>query len=147
MNRSVMQLWIEIIKEDLEVTYVIVALSFATRAHRSQRQTDRQTDIPMITGRFCHSSLNYHFITCYHACYTSIVVSASLRPLLSVLQLQLYINLHTWNRRCMQLQCSMCTFFTPHAVHHATNTSTGWPKKLAPFFLYALSLPNINRFS
>jgi len=24
---------------------------------------------------------------------------------------------------------------------------TGWPKKLAPFFLYALTLPNINRFS
>ena len=24
---------------------------------------------------------------------------------------------------------------------------TGWPKKMAPFFLYALTLPNINRFS
>jgi len=24
---------------------------------------------------------------------------------------------------------------------------TGWPKTLAPFFLYALTLPNINRFS
>jgi len=25
--------------------------------------------------------------------------------------------------------------------------STGWPKRLASFFLYALTLPNINRFS
>ena len=29
----------------------------------------------------------------------------------------------------------------------ATSVSTGWAKKLAPFFLYALTLPNINRFS
>jgi len=29
----------------------------------------------------------------------------------------------------------------------ACNISTGWTKKLAPFILYTLTLPNINRFS